>query len=199
VMIYEEYYSVVFPSGIGEPEDQQIHKPDMHFLVDLLHTVKPVNILEIGACQGTSSRTFGKYLKDTNGGVVLSVEPQPTDVYWEQRELRGLVSHMSLLDDCSPCRDRVGEAMKQLGIPHFDLIFVDGLHRFVNVIMDFCDHLDLVRKGGWAAFHDTKHMPEVKDAVAKLEKLKFIKRHSDSESSAGLTAYQVLDDRRGGL
>jgi predicted O-methyltransferase YrrM len=191
--IHEEYHRVVFPEGIGEPEDQQIHKPDMHFLVDFLHVAQPRNVLEIGACQGTSSRTFGKYLKDNGGGgVVVSIEPNPTEVYLRQRRDMGLQDSMVLVEASSPCAGYVRSVMCHLGIGHFDLLFIDGLHQFVNVLVDFYCNLPFIRPDGWVAFHDTKHMPEVKGAVRKLEELGFIERHSDSESTAGLTAYRLL-------
>ncbi len=72
-------------------------------------------------------------------------------------------------DACQPIEDRADRAATDLARSNsnFDVIFIDGNHRFDDVLVDFYLHAPLYATGGHIIFHDMS-MSSIQTVVAFL-------------------------------
>jgi cephalosporin hydroxylase len=52
----------------------------------------------------------------------------------------------------------------------YDILFIDGDHSYQAVKNDTLNYLPIVRSGGYVIFHDTEHMPDIKNWIKEIEK-----------------------------
>lgn len=127
--------------------------------------IKARKTLETGMAYGLSTLFMCQALKDNGGGLHVAIDPD------ERTEWRSVgifnVERAGLQDLFRFC-----EEPSELALPGliregetFDVAFIDGLHRFDGVLMDFMFVDKLLQPGGRIVFHDT-FMPSVRKALA---------------------------------
>src|SRR5580704_5971284 len=126
---------------------------------------KPRATLEIGMCYGFSSLFFLAAIAKNKSGHHTAVDP---DV---RRHWHGIgLAHVSALGMESAFR-YIEERSVRAGVDlkrensSFDVIFVDGSHRFDDVMSDFYLYAPLCGIGGCIIFDDM-WMPSIQSAVA---------------------------------
>jgi predicted O-methyltransferase YrrM len=185
--------------------DGKMHKIDMPTRItpeqgmciyNLCQTVKPQKTLEIGFAYGFSNLFFLVSIKSNNGGSHTAMDPFE-EIYWHGIGLKKTEEHnMDPFFQFIPDYDMF--AIPELAEKNqkFDVIFMDGDHRFDYVLLDFtlCDHI--ISDNGYIILHDSS-MPSIKKAV------KFIKKNrSDYQVQKDLSSPQMLivkkisDDKR---
>ncbi|MBM4297406.1 MAG: class I SAM-dependent methyltransferase, partial [Deltaproteobacteria bacterium] len=120
-------------------------------------------ILEIGSWCGDSAVILGKVAREKNGhlycvdwwrgsiGTELMEIAEKTEVYsvfWQR------IRSEKLEDVVVPIRGRSDVVSEILKTRCFDLIFIDGDHRYESVLTDIRGYGPLVRKGGILCGHD---------------------------------------------
>jgi predicted O-methyltransferase YrrM len=123
--------------------------------------------LEIGSWHGDSTVILGRIAKENNGilycidwwkgniGTDLEKEAKNTDVFsyfWER------INRENLEDVVIPIRARseiIGSMLKE---KMADLVFIDGDHRYNNILSDIKKYAPLVRENGILCGHDCEGM-----------------------------------------
>ena len=123
----------------------------------LLREVRPKNTLEVGMANGSSTEVICRYLKESGGGVHVSVDPfQTKPEGWggrglERVEKAGLSAFHSLIEDYDYLA--LPRLLSEGG--RFDLILIDGWHSFDYTLIDFFYADLLLKPQGVLVFHDT--------------------------------------------
>jgi len=135
------------------------------WIYGLCLSVKPKATLEIGMCYGFSSLFFLAAIAKNKSGHHTAVDP---DV---RRHWHGIgLAHVNALGMESAFR-YIEERSVGAGVDlkrensSFDVIFVDGSHRFDDVMSDFYLYAPLCGIGGRIIFDDM-WMPSIQTAVA---------------------------------
>lgn len=131
------------------PEEQAL-------LSALIRSYKPARVLEIGVWRGGSSYLIAAALAANGDGHLYSVDPAP--VSYPDDELRNWAT---LIVGASP--DALGEAHARAG-GDFDLVFVDGDHRYHAVCADLAALLPILADTAYLLCHDA-YYHEVAAAV----------------------------------
>jgi predicted O-methyltransferase YrrM len=120
-------------------------------------------ILEIGSWCGDSAKIFGQVAREKDGqlfcvdwwrgnlGTGLMEIAEKVDVFsifWDRMRSE------SLEESVVPIRGRSDLVVKVLKNHTFDLVFIDGDHRYESVLADIRAYAPLVRKGGILCGHD---------------------------------------------
>lgn len=139
---------------------------ELHQLVDCVETLKPVNVMEIGAESGA---TFFVWCQLASG-LKISVDwpggPSGSGKYLDTFELEERTNAMLSWGE-SICvitgnsrsqevRSRVQAILKNLKL---DFLFIDGDHSYEGVKADYRNYRESVKPGGYIAFHDIKDTP----------------------------------------
>ena len=135
------------------------------WIYGLCLSVKPKATLEIGMCYGFSSLFFLAALAKNKSGHHTAVDPDVCK-HWH-----GIgIAHVSALGMESVFR-YIEEPSVRAGVDlmrersNFDVIFVDGSHRFDDAMSDFYLYAPLCGIGGRIIFDDM-WMPSIQSAVA---------------------------------
>jgi predicted O-methyltransferase YrrM len=168
---------------IVDPFTASIPSTDGMVLYNNIIETKSRKTLETGMAYGMSTLFMCQALKDNGGGEHVAIDP----------EVRTTWRSVGILNvEKAGFKDmvRLYEAPSYQALPQlvtagekFDLAFIDGLHLFDAVLMDFFYMDKLLDIGGRIILHDT-FMPSVRKALA------FILRN---------TAYKPVDKHNGGL
>lgn len=155
---------------LGEPQvgaDGQPHPIDRctrippsqgMWIYDLCVSVKPQSTLEIGMAYGYSTIFFLAAMEHNGAGHHTSIDPFQRS-HWRGIGLNhansiinmeGSKSHFSFIEDRS---DRVAIDFVRSN-SSFDIIFIDGNHRFDDVLVDFYLYAPLCKIGGHIVFDD---------------------------------------------
>lgn len=139
-------------------------------------------VLEIGCALGRATRALGDHVR----GAVWSVDPwsgdytnnNGTDARWFRKlapsgdamfaRFQEHVADLIAMGRVLPVRATARDAVQQLAAAgQFDLVFLDGDHRYREVVSDIDRFTPLVRSGGILAGHDygRADWPGVKQAV----------------------------------
>lgn len=169
------------------------------WLYDLCLTVNPKSTLEIGMAYGFSTLYILAAIDRNQGGTHTSVDPFQR-ARWHGIGLAHATSHVPaakrhsvfrLIEDRS---DRVAVDLVRSNAS-FDLIFIDGAHRFDDALVDFYLYAPLCAVGGRIIFDDM-WMPSIQTVVAfiRANRTDFIELRS---SVANASLFQrVGDDTR---
>lgn len=140
-----------------------------HILLPLLEMTRGQTYLEIGSYAGASLCLACQALtvKEVIGIDNCKVFPRQQQMILDnvskyKRSDQSVVVH--------PCQSNDTTLLSQLHArrPFVDVLFIDGSHRYGDVIADFAAYSPLVKPGGIIAFddyHDAQHSPEVHPAV----------------------------------
>jgi predicted O-methyltransferase YrrM len=139
------------------------------WLYDFCLSIKPKSTLEIGMAHGYSTILFLAAISQNRTGHHTAIDPFQSS-YWHGIGLvhakalapaTGLNSAFLLIEDRS---DRAATDLARSN-SSFDLIFIDGNHRFDDVLVDFYRYASLCAVGGHIVFDDM-FMRSVQTAVA---------------------------------
>ncbi len=164
----------------GDPQngiDGQVHcldnttriPPDQGmWIYDLCLATKPKSTLEIGMAYGFSSLFFLAAIAKNQQGEHTTIDPFQKS-YWHGIGLNQAIEHSPTLADRSTFRfieDRSDRAATDLAREKqsFDIVFVDGNHRYDDILVDFYLYAQLTNVGGHIIFDDL-WMNSVKTAV----------------------------------
>src|SRR6202022_4427641 len=146
--------------GLLHPIDQvtKISASQGMWLYDLCVSLKPKSTLEIGMAYGYSTLYFLAAITKNRIGQHTAIDPFQSS-YWHGIGLVHANAHapatrpdaFRLIEDRS---DRVATDLARSNAT-FDLIFIDGNHRFDDVLVDFYLYAQLCAMGGHIILDDT--------------------------------------------
>jgi predicted O-methyltransferase YrrM len=121
-------------------------------LYELCRSIQPSSTLEIGMAYGFSTLFLLAALAQNQKGAHTAVDPVQSS-YWHGIGLTLALESSALLADRNAFRlieDRSDHAATDLvrNGQCFDLIFIDGNHRYDDVLIDFCLYSQLASEGG---------------------------------------------------
>lgn len=159
--------------GLKHPIDQvtKISASQGIWLYQLCETVKPQATLEIGMAYGYSTLFFLAAMAKSSYGHHISIDPYQSS-YWSGIGLShthslahalGTNAGFQLIEDRS---DRAATDLARSN-SKFDVIFIDGNHRFDDVLVDFYLYAPLCTVGGYIIFDDM-WMSSIQTVVAYL-------------------------------
>lgn len=140
------------------PERTLQHESEFEEMIDFILLEGMISsVLEIGTYGGGTAYAFAQIAEK-----VVCVDKQfgsdkfPIPIYRNTPEERKIIEIQG--NSCDPETlwklmelDRNGKMMKLFPV---DLLFIDGGHHYHEVCADFWVYSNLVREGGWIAFHD---------------------------------------------
>lgn len=144
--------------------------PELHWLADMAKD--KATIIEFGSYFGRSTRALG----DNCPGVVYAVDPWDGLYFDNNNNIKPIISYKAYEGFQKNLRDLL-ESNKVVMVRSLsedfcldivaDMIFIDGDHRYKQVIKDIEKARKLVKKGGLISGHDYGHpeWTEVKRAV----------------------------------
>ena len=122
-----------------------------------------MRVLEIGSWKGASSIVIAKTIQKCNGTLVcldtwkgtygddyLQNEASKNDVFSIFSDNLNIFN----IDNVIPIIEQSSYIRKMVGLVKFDLIFIDGDHRYDPFINDISNSLRLIRNGGVISGHD---------------------------------------------
>ena len=154
---------------------------DTCVILTLIRNRKPKTFLEVGTHKGYTVRNIKRKFPDL---VVTTVDPGdkiPADErppgqrgeYLPQDEVGCLLGKYS---DVEILKQRFEDIV--FGDRKFDFIFVNGDHRYNEVIRDTALALKLVNRPGVIIWHDFNNVKAVNDAIATFTDLEVITLHN---------------------
>lgn len=134
------------------------------WLYNLCREGKPKATLEIGLAYGSSTVYFLAAIHENGGGCHTAVDPFQS--YWHG--IGGLQPQRLSMSDSF----RIAEEKSATALVHFadrgekfEVIFIDGNHRFDDALVDFTLSAELCPRGGCIILDDM-WMPSIRRAVA---------------------------------
>ena len=142
-------------------------------LIELLQSIGTDAVLEVGMAYGFSSQFLLAGLQRQGGGRLVAIDPYQTDDWWGvgRRLAQATVTaagHDCLRFHCIEERSDWALLRLERQDERFGLIFVDGYHRFDDVLLDVTFAARLCAPGGVIVLHD-QWLPSVRAVVAFLE------------------------------
>ena len=122
----------------------------------------PQNILEIGSYHGKSTVLLGSIAKEYfDKATVYAIDPHEGNVGAADQGIQTLAPSLEMFNK-NISEAGVAESIKLIKDYSYKvewdkpiaLLFIDGLHDYVNVAKDFWHFADWVLPGGYIAFHD---------------------------------------------
>jgi predicted O-methyltransferase YrrM len=134
--------------------DTGVWASDGMFLYNLCKRIRPERTLEVGFAEGFSTVFFLAALSENGRGSHFAIDP------FEKSDWHGLGLH-KVEELGQQQRFRFMEAKSMSAIPQlaaegasFQVIFIDGDHRFDPQMLDFALADTICEKGGYLLFHD---------------------------------------------
>jgi predicted O-methyltransferase YrrM len=131
-------------------------------------------VVEIGSWQGRSAVAIGSALRERGGGVLHAVDPhRDTPLHEATGEadtyaaFAANVEAAGLSGCVRPLRASSIEARASFADGSVDLLFVDGSHRYEDVMADIDTWMPALAEGATVAFHDVRSEPGVRRALAE--------------------------------
>lgn len=171
-------------------------------LYDLVHAYACEQTLEIGMAYGLSTLFFCQAHRDRGAGMHTAMDPFQD--HWKSVGLLN-VTRAGLAEHFRFIAARSFEALPEISArrERFDLVFIDGAHRFDAVMVDFF-YVDQVLKVGGLVVFDDLRMPAVRKVVS------YVMRNRAYEPAPaapverkplwkriGVAAQRILDDPAG--
>ncbi len=157
------------PSEYSDPQDFsefpprfaiQQNEQEIMELVAVFQKHNCQNILEIGlGYYGSTHILFREYFK-TVTTVEISLERarsfhEKASLHFGSEFFSEKRSMFLIADSNSPdAAKKLIQALDSLSFPSFDALFIDGLHTYESVMIDFLIYSHFVKKSGIIAFHD---------------------------------------------
>jgi precorrin-6B methylase 2 len=155
-------------------------------VIDHLDATRPISVVEIGSWKGRSTVVLALAVGTASAGTVIAIDPHDNSV---EAEVRGLQD--STLPEMVQNLDRAGvsdlvrihrcrsaDVLPAIPDNSVDVLFVDGSHRYEDVLADIAGWRPKLRDGATVAFNDWS-MPEVWRALRRSV-LPFASRYVDS-------------------
>jgi predicted O-methyltransferase YrrM len=151
------------------PFTASIPYDDGMILYQIVREKRATRTLETGMAYGMSTLFMCQGLVDNGGGHHVAIDPEASTT-WKSVGMvnvrkAGFHPMVSLYEAPSfktlPRLLADGE--------QFDVVFIDGLHLFDAVLLDFCYADRLLNPGGYIVFHDT-FMPSVRKSLAFIRR-----------------------------
>jgi predicted O-methyltransferase YrrM len=167
------------------------------YLLELALTRKPARVLEIGLGWGFSAAGL-QSLGCVRQHVIVEFDVGSARATQAERNVRAMTTHPESLEFCWGESDRVLPRLCDRG-EQFDLIFIDGGHRYDDVFVDFHYSRRLAAAGASVVLDDT-WLPSVRTVVSWVESnLADQWRRLQAPSGLSLAAFESLavpDGRR---
>jgi predicted O-methyltransferase YrrM len=165
-MLSSEAGLVVFPTSHPLFASMDAPLNDLMFLLNLAKGRKVKRILEVGTYRARTTLAFHLNCPDA---VVVSYDVQVLDSPY-RKSIEGnpriFLRHASFSGSAETLRNE----------PPFDLIFVDGSHRFAHVLEDSRLALECVETGGVVIWHDYRTNDYANDEMRVPEALDVVRR-----------------------
>lgn len=156
--VYARTFPPDFTKVIFDNAEAQMEAQERLALYTLTFCLQPRHVLEVGVCNGGSSRILVRALDDAGRGRLYSIDPQPQVA---PELLHALQHRMTLKTGFSP--DGIAE-LRALAGAGFDLAFIDGDHSFDGVVRDIRGVLEYLADTAYLLFHDA-YYAEVRAAI----------------------------------
>jgi hypothetical protein len=173
-----------FTSVIFIDEHSFMTLPERLTLYTLIVSLQPYRVLEVGVCEGGSSRIMIRAMDDINRGHLYSIDPEPKV---EHDLVSALAHRMTMKVGYSP--QDVAE-LRELAGDGFDFAFIDGDHTYEAVLRDIRGVLKYLADVAYLAFHDAYYF-QVRDAIDQA-----IKEHPDQLQDCGVICRSSTRDLR---
>ncbi|GEM_PF-1903649 len=150
------YWPNTFPTGVDEAV--------VNLLYSLTRLIRPKVAVEIGTAKGNAAIAIGQALKDNGHGILYTIDPEDQHLVHIAIRKSGLRKWIKYIVDYSY------NIIPKLGLEKFDLVFIDGDHRYEHVLKDFNLIKDLITPGGVIVFHDVnlKHFDGPRRVVEQI-------------------------------
>lgn len=155
--------------GVRHPLDATtgVTVPDGMYIYDLVRRTKPARTSEVGLAEGFSTVYFLAALQSNGNGLHVAMDPYESDwhgVGLQEVKNVGMEKRFRFLPEKSIA------ALPQLANEHqsYEVIFIDGDHRFDGAFTDFVLSDPICPKGGYLLFHDP-WMPATKKVISFIE------------------------------
>jgi predicted O-methyltransferase YrrM len=177
-------------SGVRRPVIGSVSQSESQFLFDLILKSEIKTVVETGIARGISSIAMAEALSHT-GGKLYGFDPCQTSDHGgaaiETIREFGLSDHFELKELPSEI------ALPQLVSSGFkcDMVFIDGVHRFLERAVDFYYSDRILDIGGILAFHDL-WLPSMKKLLKMIETLESYKVIKTPGTHPGLKRKALL-------
>jgi predicted O-methyltransferase YrrM len=176
--IDEPFRAALLSMYRNEPQrgsDSQLHTIDPNTLIptpqglamyDFYRQCQPENSIEVGMAYGFSTLFFAAAMAKNGHGQHAAIDPFEHSG-WQGiglEKMRDVGTSIEFIEQMGT--QAAAEITKQGRM--FDLIFIDGNHRFDDVLVDFTVFAPLVRENGHILFDDM-WLPSVRAAVAFIQ------------------------------
>ena len=133
--------------GIVYTNPSEMTVPERLFVYSLVRATRPTRVLEIGSRHGGSAAIICSAMEDNGHGRLVGIDPFP-EITVNPRHFHG---RFELVRQTSP--EGIDEAQQVAG-GAFDLVFIDGLHTYSQVMKDIEGTLPHLVRGGHLLFHE---------------------------------------------
>lgn len=140
--------------------------PKMRYLLELGLTRRPARVLEIGLGWGFSAAGLQR-LGCVQRHVIVELDTGSARAVQGERNVRAVATRPGCLEFCWGDSQHVLPRLCASG-DRFDLVLIDGGHRYDDVFVDFHFARSLVIPGGTVVFDDT-WLPAIRTVVSWVE------------------------------
>jgi predicted O-methyltransferase YrrM len=164
------------------------------WIYELCRKIKPKRTLEIGLAYGFSTMYFLAAIKANAMGSHVAMDPFQITLWHgiglKKAQEMGMDRSLRFIQE----KDVFGlPALAREGL-QFEVIFIDGNHRFDNVLLDFTLSDYVCVKGGYIILDDL-WMPSIRKAVSFIESNRSDYQRQDTPI-ASIRVFKKLDDDR---
>jgi len=165
------------------------------YIYELCRKINPQRTLEIGFAYGFSTLYFLAALKANGKGSHVVIDPfEITDwhgIGLKKAQEMGMDRYLHFIQE----KDVFGlPALAKEGL-QFDVIFIDGNHRFDDVLLGFTLSDYVCAKGGYIILHDSM-MPSIRKVVTFIERNRSDYQRQDLPIANVGVFKKLHDDRR---
>ena len=176
--------------------DVKVSPSEGRWLFELCRKTRPKGILEIGTCYGFSSLFFLAAVTKNGAGSVTSIDPYEEAV-WHGIALASVqaIGANAIFRHLAERSDRAATDLAREKAS-FDVIFIDGNHRFDDVLTDFYLYASLCADRGFVIFDDL-WMPSIQ-SVASFVRANRADFQEQSTGESNIAVFQKMgnDSRR---
>lgn len=143
----------------------QVESEVLPFMEYLDTEIKPVNILEIGLCQGGSFFLWSKLAAQKgiklgidmpNGKWGVPYTRSDVEIAINKHNIEMFAPNVSVLWEESKDQKSIDWVKEQLGEEKLDFLFIDGDHSYAGAKIDYYNYLPFVKEDGIIGLHDIK-------------------------------------------